>query len=123
MPFEALFTGNLHKIFKFSVNIDLQLKYKPLQVPDKLPDNEVFGKHDTTEADLVARKEHAKKIAVEQIGTVADKKRAEILNRLQEQEEEDEKIRQNRAECVYEVVKFASLLTGLVSEGLSSLCV
>ena len=76
----------------------LQLKYKPLQVPDKLPDTEVFGKHDTTEADLVARREHAKRIAGEQLNTVADRKRAEILKRLQDQEEEDDKIRRNKEE-------------------------
>ena len=78
----------------------MQLKYKPLQVPDKLPDTEVFGKHDTTEADLVARREHAKRIAGEQLNTVADRKRAEILKRLQDQEEEDDKIRRNKEEWV-----------------------
>lgn len=58
----------------------------------------MFGKHDTTEADVIMRKEHAKKIAQEQLSTVADKKRAEILNRLQEQEDEDDKVRRNKAE-------------------------
>lgn len=67
-------------------------------MPDKLPDTEVFGKNDTTEADVVARREHAKRIASDQLGTVADRKRAEILKRLQEQEDEDEKIRRNKAE-------------------------
>lgn len=67
-------------------------------MPDKFPDTEVFGKHDTTQADLIARREHAKRIAGEQIGTVSDRKRTEILKRLQDQEEEDEKIRRNKAE-------------------------
>ena len=58
----------------------------------------MFGKHDTTEADVIARREHARKIANEQLNTVADKKRTEILKRLQEQEDEDEKIRRNKAE-------------------------
>lgn len=69
-----------------------------MQVPDRVPDNEVFGKHDTTLADVIARREHARKIANEQMGTVADRKRAEILKRLQEQQEEEDVIRKNKAE-------------------------
>jgi len=72
-----------------------------MQVPERLPDTEVFGKHDTTEADLVARKEHARKIAAEQLNNVADRKRAEILKRLQEQELEEERLRRNKEELVF----------------------
>lgn len=69
-----------------------------MQVPDRLPDNEVFGKNDTTEADVVARREHARKIAGDQVRTVADRKRAEILKRLQEQQEEEDMMRKDRSE-------------------------
>ncbi|XP_067950997.1 coiled-coil domain-containing protein 81-like [Watersipora subatra] len=85
---------------KYKDALATQLKYKPLQVPDRLPDTEVFGKNDTTEADIILRKEHAKKIASEQLATVADKKRAEILKRLQEQEDQDEKIRKSKADLL-----------------------
>lgn len=75
-----------------------QLKYKAMQVPDKLPDNEVFGKQDTTQADIIARREHAKRIADEQMNTVSDRKRSEVLRRLHEQQEEEEKMRRNKSE-------------------------
>lgn len=71
-----------------------------MQVPDRLPDNEVFGKNDTTEADVIARREHARKIASEQVKTVADRKRAEILKQLQEQQEEEEMLKRNKSEYV-----------------------
>ncbi|XP_059150161.1 coiled-coil domain-containing protein 81-like [Physella acuta] len=70
--------------------LDTQLRFKPVQMPDKEPDNEVFGKNDMNNEKLEERRRRAYNIAQEQKALVEQKKRDAILAKLAEQQVEEE---------------------------------
>lgn len=69
--------------------LETQLKFKPVQVPPRESDNEVFGKNDVTNEKMAERRRKAYNLFKEQQDLVAQQKREEILKRLQEQREEE----------------------------------
>ncbi|KAK6986289.1 coiled-coil domain-containing protein 81 [Biomphalaria glabrata] len=70
--------------------LEAQLKYKPLPMPDKEPDNEIFGKNDMNNEKLAERRQRAYVISQEQKAAVEQKKREAILAKLTEQKTEEE---------------------------------
>lgn len=66
--------------------LDTQLRYKPVPIPPREPDNEVFGKNDMTNEKMVERRRRANLLFQEQQDLVGQKKREAILRRLAEQE-------------------------------------
>lgn len=75
-----------------------QLKFKPVQVPPRESDNEVFGKNDVTNEKMAERRRKAYNLFKEQQDLVAQQKREEILKRLQEQREEEEILKATKNE-------------------------
>ncbi|WAR07950.1 CCD81-like protein [Mya arenaria] len=67
------------------------LRFKPLQVPAREPDKEVFGKNDMTNEKMAERRRRAFELFQEQQDLVAQRKREAILKRLAEQKEEEQK--------------------------------
>lgn len=77
-----------------------QLKFKPLQVPPREPDGEVFGKHDMNNEKMADRRQRAYELFREQQDLVAQKKREAILRRLMEQREEEDVLERTKKEWV-----------------------
>ncbi|WAR07846.1 CCD81-like protein [Mya arenaria] len=67
-----------------------RLRFKPLQVPAREPDKEVFGKNDMTNEKMAERRRRAFELFQEQQDLVAQRKREAILKRLAEQKEEEQ---------------------------------
>uniref|UniRef100_A0A8W8J4H7 Uncharacterized protein n=2 Tax=Magallana TaxID=2171616 RepID=A0A8W8J4H7_MAGGI len=77
-----------------------QLKFKPLQVPPREPDGEVFGKHDMNNEKMADRRQRAYELFREQQDLVAQKKREAILRRLMEQREEEDVLERTKKELM-----------------------
>ncbi|KAK3098685.1 hypothetical protein FSP39_021970 [Pinctada imbricata] len=77
-----------------------RLRFKPLQVPPREPDNEVFGKNDMTNEKMAARRSQAFDLFREQQDLVAQKKREAILKRLTEQKEEEDVLDRTKKELL-----------------------
>lgn len=69
--------------------LEAQLRFKPLPMPEREADNEVFGKNDTTNEIMAERRRRAYMLFNEQQGLVEHKKRDAILSRLAEQQKEE----------------------------------
>ncbi|XP_069127195.1 coiled-coil domain-containing protein 81-like isoform X1 [Argopecten irradians] len=77
-----------------------RLRFKPLQVPPREPDNEVFGKNDMTNEKMAARRSRAYDLFRDQQDLVAQKKREAILKRLNDQKEEEEVLERTKKELL-----------------------
>ncbi|XP_062598479.1 coiled-coil domain-containing protein 81-like isoform X1 [Saccostrea cucullata] len=75
-----------------------RLKFKPLQVPPREPDSEVFGKNDMNNEKMADRRRRAYELFREQQELVAQKKREDILRRLMEQREEEDVLDRTKKE-------------------------
>lgn len=64
----------------------MQLRYKPLPIPRREPDIEIFGKNDMTNEKLAERRRRAQLLLQEQQEMVGQRKREAILRQLAEQE-------------------------------------
>lgn len=80
--------------------LEAQLKFKPLQVPPREPDGEVFGKHDMNNEKMADRRRRANELFREQQDLVAQKKREAILRRLMEQREEEDVLERTKKELM-----------------------
>lgn len=80
--------------------LEAQLKFKPLQVPPREPDGEVFGKHDMNNEKMADRRQRAYELFREQQDLVAQKKREAILRRLMEQREEEDVLERTKKELM-----------------------
>lgn len=80
--------------------LEAQLKFKPLQVPPREPDGEVFGKHDMNNEKMTDRRQRAYELFREQQDLVAQKKREAILRRLMEQREEEDVLERTKKELM-----------------------
>lgn len=78
--------------------LDTQLKFKPLEVPAREPDQEIFGRNDMTNEKMAERRRRAFEMFREQQDLVAQRKREGILKRLAEQKEEEEVLERNKLE-------------------------
>ncbi|XP_061176644.1 coiled-coil domain-containing protein 81-like isoform X3 [Saccostrea echinata] len=78
--------------------LEAQLKFKPLQVPPREPDGEVFGKNDMNNEKMADRRRRAYELFREQQELVAQKKREDILKRLMEQREEEDVLERTKKE-------------------------
>ena len=74
------------------------MKFKPLQVPAREPDQEVFGKNDMTNEKMAERRRRAYEMFKDQQDLVAQRKREAILKRLAEQKEEEQVLDRTRRE-------------------------
>ncbi|XP_078323683.1 coiled-coil domain-containing protein 81-like isoform X2 [Crassostrea virginica] len=77
-----------------------RLKFKPLQVPPREPDGEVFGKNDMNNDKMADRRRRAYELFREQQDLVAQKKREAILRRLMEQREEEDVLERTKKELM-----------------------
>lgn len=77
-----------------------RLRFKPLQVPPRQSDNEVFGKNDMTNEKMAERRRRAYDLFQEQQDLVAQRKRENILKRLAEQKEEEQVLERTRNEML-----------------------
>ncbi|XP_076077842.1 coiled-coil domain-containing protein 81-like isoform X3 [Mytilus galloprovincialis] len=77
-----------------------RLRFKPVQVPPREPDHEVFGKHDMNNEKMAEKRRKAYDLFKEQQDLVAQKKREEILKRLQEQREEEDILQATKNELM-----------------------
>lgn len=80
--------------------LEAQLRFKPLQVPPREPDNEVFGKNDMTNEKMAARRSRAFDLFRDQQDLVAQKKRETILKRLGDQKEEEDVLARTKRELM-----------------------
>lgn len=80
--------------------LETQLRFKPVQVPPREPDHEVFGKHDMNNEKMAEKRRKAYDLFKEQQDLVAQKKREEILKRLQEQREEEDILQATKNELM-----------------------
>lgn len=80
--------------------LEAQLKFKPLQVPPREPDGEVFGKHDMNNEKMADRRRRAYELFREQQDLVAQKKREAILRRLMEQREEEDVLERTKKDLM-----------------------
>ena len=78
-----------------------QLRFKPLQVPAREPDYEVFGKNDMTNEKMAERRRRAYEIFKNQQELVAQRKRENILKRLSEQKDEEQVLERTKNEYVF----------------------
>ncbi|OWF50937.1 coiled-coil domain-containing protein 81-like isoform X2 [Mizuhopecten yessoensis] len=84
---------------KDRLNEDLpRLRFKPLQVPPREADNEVFGKNDMTNEKMAARRSRAYDMFRDQQDLVAQRKREAILKRLNDQKEEEDVLERTKRE-------------------------
>lgn len=80
--------------------LETQLRFKPVQVPPREPDHEVFGKHDMNNEKMADKRRKAYDLFKEQQDLVAQKKREEILKRLQEQRDEEDILQATKNELM-----------------------
>lgn len=80
--------------------LEAQLRFKPVQVPPRESDNEVFGKNDMDNFKMVDKRRKAYDLFKEQQELVAQRKREEILKRLQEQREEEDILKATKNELM-----------------------
>ena len=85
-------------MFKHRSCVCFQLKFKPLQVPPREPDGEVFGKNDMNNDKMADRRRRAYELFREQQDLVAQRKREAILRRLMEQREEEDVLERTKKE-------------------------
>ncbi|XP_021352588.1 coiled-coil domain-containing protein 81-like isoform X3 [Mizuhopecten yessoensis] len=78
--------------------LEVQLRFKPLQVPPREADNEVFGKNDMTNEKMAARRSRAYDMFRDQQDLVAQRKREAILKRLNDQKEEEDVLERTKRE-------------------------
>lgn len=85
---------------RYKKALETQLRFKPLQVPPRQSDNEVFGKNDMTNEKMAERRRRAYDLFQEQQDLVAQRKRENILKRLAEQKEEEQVLERTRNEML-----------------------
>ncbi|KAL8620974.1 hypothetical protein ACOMHN_035910 [Nucella lapillus] len=91
----------VEQVHTYKNALDAQVRYKPIPLPPREPDHEVFGKNDTTNETLVEGRRRAQLIYQEQKDLVDQRKRGVILKKLMEQERDQhilEKTREGIAE-------------------------
>ncbi|KAL8595079.1 hypothetical protein ACOMHN_019117 [Nucella lapillus] len=76
--------------------LDVQVQLKPLPMPARLPDNEVFGKGDITNEIQMEKRRRAQLLFQEQHGTVEQKKREAILKQLSQQKRDEFVLKKTR---------------------------
>ena len=62
------------------------MRFKPIPLPPREPDGEIFGKNDTTNETLMERRRRAQTLFMDQKDLVDQRKRDNILKQLAEQE-------------------------------------
>jgi len=77
-----------------------QLRFKPQPIPARVPDSSetVFGTNDVDNEKMVEKRKHAYSLYKDQIAAVEQRKREAILQKLQEQREEEEMLKRARQE-------------------------
>ncbi|XP_052241706.1 coiled-coil domain-containing protein 81-like isoform X6 [Dreissena polymorpha] len=85
---------------KYKKALETQLRFKPLQVPAREPDKEMFGKNDMTNEKMAERRRRAYDLFQEQQDLVAQRKREMILKRLAEQREEEQVLEKTKEEMM-----------------------
>ncbi|GFS09239.1 coiled-coil domain-containing protein 81-like [Elysia marginata] len=76
--------------------LEAQLRFKPLPMPEREPDNEVFGKNDMTNEKMAERRRRAFNLFQEQQSLVEQRKRDTILARLADQQKEEDVLQRAR---------------------------
>lgn len=76
--------------------LEAQLRFKPLPMPEREPDNEVFGKNDMTNEKMAERRRRAFNLFQEQQSLVEQRKRDAILARLADQHKEENVLQRAR---------------------------
>lgn len=85
---------------RYKKALETQLRFKPLQLPARETDIEVFGKNDMTNEKMAERRRRAYELFKEQQDLVAQRKRENILKRLAEQKEEEQVLERTRNELL-----------------------
>ncbi|XP_076466894.1 coiled-coil domain-containing protein 81-like [Babylonia areolata] len=80
--------------------LDVQTQLKPLPIPGRQPDNEVFGKNDTTNEVLMERRRRAHLLYQEQQELVGQQKREAILKRLSQQKRDELVLKKTREDLI-----------------------
>ncbi|RUS77013.1 hypothetical protein EGW08_015238 [Elysia chlorotica] len=76
--------------------LEAQLRFKPLPMPEREPDTEVFGKNDMTNEKMAERRRRAFNLFQEQQSLVEQRKRDAILARLADQQKEEDVLQRAR---------------------------
>ena len=76
----------------------LQLRFKPVPLPARVPDTECFGKNDMNAAKMAERRRIAHELYREQVSTVESRKRDAILRQLAEQREAEKMLDRTKKE-------------------------
>ncbi|GFO43539.1 coiled-coil domain-containing protein 81-like [Plakobranchus ocellatus] len=76
--------------------LEAQLRFKPLPMPEREPDSEVFGKNDMTNEKMAERRRRAFNLFQEQQALVEQRKRDTILARLADQQKEEDVLHRAR---------------------------
>lgn len=74
------------------------MRNKPLPIPSKEADKEIFGKNDMNNEKMAERRQLAHNLFREQQDLVAQRKREAILKRLAEQREEEAVLQRTKRE-------------------------
>jgi len=82
--------------------LEAQLRFKPLGMPEREPDNEVFGKNDTTNEIIMERRRRAHNLFQEQQSLVEHRKRDAILARLADQQKEEAVLARAKTDLIEE---------------------
>ncbi|XP_064605813.1 coiled-coil domain-containing protein 81-like isoform X2 [Liolophura sinensis] len=80
--------------------LDAQVCHKPLPIPAKEADKEIFGKNDMNNEKMAERRQLAHSLFREQQDLVAQRKREAILKRLAEQREEEAVLQRTKREIL-----------------------
>ncbi|XP_005103098.1 coiled-coil domain-containing protein 81 [Aplysia californica] len=82
--------------------LEAQLRFKPIPMPEREPDYEVFGKNDMTNEKMAERRRRAFNLFSEQQALVEQRKRDTILSRLAEQQKEEQVLDRAKKDLVDE---------------------
>ncbi|KAK7107042.1 coiled-coil domain-containing protein 81-like [Littorina saxatilis] len=85
---EQYIRDKVDSVSTYKKALDAQLRFKPVPIPPREPDYEVFGKNDTTNEKIAERRRRAHLLFQEQQDLVGQRKREAILKRLAEQDRE-----------------------------------
>ncbi|XP_072178987.1 coiled-coil domain-containing protein 81-like isoform X1 [Diadema setosum] len=78
------------------------VRFKPLPIPGAVPDSKepIFGKFDATNEQLAERRRRAIEVFQEQISTVENRRRDNVLNHVKQQTDETDMLEKTRRELI-----------------------
>ncbi|XP_071497427.1 coiled-coil domain-containing protein 81-like [Diadema antillarum] len=82
--------------------LSAQVRFKPLPIPGAVPDSKepIFGKFDATNEQLAERRRRAIEVFQEQISTVENRRRDNVLNHVKQQTDETDMLEKTRRELI-----------------------